>query len=274
MSKIFITGASSYLGSSLIKTFKEHSFIGLENKNILPNLPNLKSVKINKFSDFYEILNINNVDTIFHFATNSIRGNDELNKKEIYKVNVELGEVLLNAAIDLNIKKFITAGTYSQNIFKKIPNYYIESKQLFQELLTSNSGRGTDITNLHLGDVYGPNDFRNKLIPYLLKNENENSINLSSNGLGPFSPIHILDVIGEIKKDITTIHAGDKYIQTILATEIRTVKTFIEQFKEIRSKKFTAIYDENQINPYEIYSNVFNTNPVSNIDIRDGLKSI
>jgi nucleoside-diphosphate-sugar epimerase len=119
MSKIFITGASSYLGSSLIKTFKEHSFIGLENKNILPNLPNLKSVKITKFSDFYEILNINNVDTIFHFATNSIRGNDELNKKEIYKVNVELGEVLLNAAIDLNIKKFITAGTYSQNIFKK-----------------------------------------------------------------------------------------------------------------------------------------------------------
>jgi len=95
-----------------------------------------------------------------------------------------------------------------------------------------------------------------------------------SNGLGPFSPIHILDVIGEIKKDITKLHTGDKYNQTILATEIRTVKTFIEQFKEIRGKNFKAIYDENQINPYENYTDVFKTKPVSNIDIREGLRSI
>ncbi len=274
MSNIFITGASSYLGLSVINTFKEHSFIGLENKNKLPILPNLKSVKINKNSELPDILNNNNIEAVLHFATNSLRGNDESNKHQIFKVNYELGEALLISSIDLNIKKFITTGTYSQNIFNILPNYYVETKKLFQQLLIRNAEQNTDIINLHLGDVYGPYDFRNKLIPYLLKNENQSSINFLSNGLGPFSPVHINDVLFEIKKALNDKNLKGSYVETLIATKVRTVKTFISQYKEIRGKTFIPLYEEELYNPYQDYLELDKDKLVFNIDIKEGLNTI
>ena len=119
MQNILITGGSSYLGSKIIDYFKDFEFYGLENRSKL-----LEKTNLTKFhdTDFKTIVSKNNIDIIMHFATNSDR-TDQVDKNEVYKTNVLLGEQLLNACIGSNVKLFISTGTYSQDIFEISPNY-------------------------------------------------------------------------------------------------------------------------------------------------------
>ena len=155
MQNILITGGSSYLGSKIIDYFKDFEFYGLENRSKL-----LEKTNLTKFhdTDFKTIISKNHIDIIMHFATNSDR-TDQVDKNEVYKTNVLLGEQLLNACIGSNVKLFISTGTYSQDIFEISPNYYVETKKTFENsLIAFNKKHKLTIQNYLLGDVYGKND--------------------------------------------------------------------------------------------------------------------
>ncbi len=271
MQNILITGGSSYLGSKIIDYFKDFKFYGLENRSKL-----LEKTNLTKFhdTDFKTIISKHHIDIIMHLATNSDR-TDQVDKNEVYKTNVLLGEELLNACIGSNVKLFISTGSYSQDIFKISPNYYVETKKTFENsLIAFNKKHKLTIQNYLLGDVYGKNDFRyNKLINFLLQNEDKEQIKFLSNGLGAFSPIYIDDILSIIKESINPLHDQNLYSRKIIASKVITVKEFVKFYKSARGKGFKEIYSDEK-NPYSNFKEINSEDLIFKTSIEKGLKNL
>lgn len=271
MQNILITGGSSYLGSKIIDYFKDFNFYGLENKSKL-----LEKTNLIKFqdTDFKKIITKHQINIIMHFATNSNR-TDRVNKNEVYKTNVLLGEELLNACIGSNVKLFISSGSYSQDIFEISPNYYIETKKTFENsLIEFSKNHKLTIQNYLLGDVYGKNDFRyNKLINFLLQNEDEEHIKFNSNGLGAFSPIYINDIISIVEEGIKNLQDQNSYSRKIIASRVLTVKEFVKIYKSVRGKSFKEVYSDEK-NPYSNFKEINLENLIFKTSIEKGLKNL
>ena len=68
MKKIFITGASSYLGRNVIEKFKDYEFIALiNNKDV--EYKNVKNLRIDSFNEIKDIFEEESFDYVFHFAS-------------------------------------------------------------------------------------------------------------------------------------------------------------------------------------------------------------
>jgi nucleoside-diphosphate-sugar epimerase len=269
---IFITGASGYLGSNVIRKLSNFKFFALHHRSPVIDVPSVIQIKIENYK--YESFFLQkNIDSVIHLASNTNRGNDAKYKNSIYQANVELGERLLKASSRTNVKKFIYSGSYSQDIFINEPNYYIRSKNLFETVIKEFEN-DFDILNMHLGDIYGPSDSRDKLIPYLLRFENEKFINFSSDGTGPFAPIYIDDIIKEIKSKLNESDNAIKYQKIILASEVMTVKKFVVEYKKIRNKNFEEIYENKGNNPYSSFQ-IINPNKLkSRTQLKEGLRNL
>tara|TARA_Y100000816_G_scaffold237856_1_gene183887 strand:- start:531 stop:1349 length:819 start_codon:yes stop_codon:yes gene_type:complete len=272
LKNIFLTGASSFVGTNLIPKLSGFNIYALEHKTTLKKSDNLYPVNL-KDGQFNEFYVSENIDTIIHLAANS-NISDNLNDIEnLIETNVVFGNNILLSTKKSPVKKFVYAGSYSQDI-KEVPsNFYKISKQIF-ELLLENFSNENNIhsTSFHFGDIYGPNDKRDKLIPYILKNENNNSVKFNSNGLGYFSPIHIDDVTNSIIFDLEKTNS-QIFEKRIVCSDLITVKEFVNIYKNVRKKHFTAIFSEtNRIKYFEPIN--LNPNFLPTINIEEGLNSL
>ena len=69
----------------------------------------------------------------------------------------------------------------------------------------------------------------------MLKNENKKVVHFTSNGMTPFSPLHIKDAINAIKSEIENYNRKNFVTKNIGAPLINT-KKFVALYKEIRKK--------------------------------------
>ena len=271
---IFITGGSSYLGGFVLNYFPNLNFFALKNNSEINFNSNVHIINKNEFFKSNNFFMDNKIDTIIHLASFTNRNNDKKFYQEIIETNVNLGKLIVDMSKQSSVKKFLNFGSYSQLIFPKPPNLYVETKNRFQKYLENNNKnfeRG--VTNFYLGDLYGPNDSRNKLIPYLLMNENNEKIEFESNGMGSFSPIHIDDVLKVIEKELELDHKVN-FKNSVLATEIMTMKNFIAIYKKIRNKNFLESYNLSQVNPYSNFQKLNTLAFNESIDLKTGLSSL
>lgn len=237
MKNIFITGVSSYLGQNLVNKLPDYKFYGLVNKSEPKDFPNLEKI-YKQPDDIKKFFIKNNISIIIHLATNSNRNNELTYINNIFETNIILGSNLLSKSIGTPIELFISSGTYSQDIYHESESLYTLSKGYFERIQHLFSSK-YNLKNIsfHLGDVYGPNDPRDKLIPYLLKNENKDIVDIKSDGSSLFSPIHINDVINQFRKAIE-YSCDKKFMIKNLTSELISVKDFISIYKNTRNKNF------------------------------------
>lgn len=237
MKNIFLTGGSSYLGKNFIKKNEKWNIFALEHENKIAVQKNLKIIRNNSLT-FKEIFNYHNIDTVIHFASN-------YSYKEaptIQKLDYKLEENLINGSIESNVNKFIFAGSYFQDIYSEENSHYVVYKNNIEKrMIEVSSNSDVHFFSLHLGDIFGPNDLRNKLIPYLLKNENHPTVKINSDGKGAFSPIHVDDVLSHI----INLEFTDKiFFETHnLYGKITSVKEFINFYKKVRNKDFECHFN-------------------------------
>ena len=213
------------------------------------------------------------IDTIIHLAANSSISEKEKDIEKIFEVNITLSNKILLSIKDSPVKKFITAGSYSQDIVEKPNNLYKISKQIFENLLKNYALKNKIIpVSLHFGDIYGSNDTRNKLIPYLLKNENKDEIQFNSDGLGYFSPIHVYDAVDAIINELE--HKKSYEFETkLICSQLITVKKFVNKYKSIREKDFKPIYAKgNRIKSYQKQDLKVDISP--KVTLSEGLKNL
>jgi nucleoside-diphosphate-sugar epimerase len=243
LKNIFITGCSSYLGQNVIGQLEDYKFYGLVNRFNPPDFSNLTKLSYIP-EDLKEFFIENDIRVIIHLASNSNRVEELKSFEDLLSSNINLGAKLLNSSVGTNVDLLISAGSYSQNINSERESLYTLTKNYFEKIQYIFSNKyGLNNVSFHLGDVYGPNDFRNKLIPYLLKNEEQDQINLNSDGYGLFSPVHIKDVVNHFRQSIEA-NPLKKFESKNLTSELLTVRDFISVYKNIRKKKFDVIYGD------------------------------
>lgn len=194
---ILITGASGFVGSHILEdclknNFNVYAIFRHSKKNINFIKKYKKKILPIYYNNIYEIKNkLTNckIDYVIHCATHYIKKHTHNDIENIIKSNVLFSTILLDAVVNIRIKKFINLGTVWQhfNDTKNLAfNLYAATKQSFECIFNYYKNQYTKIKfyNILLTDTFGANDKRKKLIPALLKNFNNkyrNKINIPKN---------------------------------------------------------------------------------------------
>ena len=194
---ILITGASGFVGNHVLddcleNNFNVHAIFRHSKKNVSFAKKYKKQIFPIFYNNIYEIKNkLTNckIDYVIHCATHYIKKHDHNDIENIIKSNVLFSTILLDAVVNIKIKKFINLGTVWQhfNDTKNLAfNLYAATKQSFECIFNYYKKQYTKIKfyNILLTDTFGANDKRKKLVPALLKNfknKNQNKINIPKN---------------------------------------------------------------------------------------------
>ena len=276
MKKVLITGGSSFLGRNVIENFTDFQFTALINEQKL-NYKNVENIKLDSYSQINETIEMENFDYVFHFASQRHVSDDLKSIDEYIKVNIKFGVTILQALKKSNIKLFIYSSSLWQDLLGEQKNLYTLSKQHFDDYLKYFSIESKfNILSLRIGDQYGKNDFRNKIIPYIKNNENNEKIEFNSNGEHLLSLVHIADILKAIESKLSNSESKKYEILRLCSNPI-TIKEFIEIYKKTREKTFTPIYGQLSNDLYQkedfierVRENIW----LNTVDIVDGLKSL
>jgi nucleoside-diphosphate-sugar epimerase len=194
---ILITGASGFIGSHVLddclkNNFNVYAIFRNSEKNVSFARKYKKKILPIFYNNIYQIKNklINyKIDYVIHCATHYIKRHVHNDIENIIKSNVLFSTILLDAVVNIKIKKFINLGTVWQhfNDTKNLAfNLYAASKQSFECIFNyyKNQYKKIKFYNILLTDTFGANDKRKKLVPILVKNyknKDKNKIKIPKN---------------------------------------------------------------------------------------------
>lgn len=174
--KLFITGATGFIGSHLSKKLladgHELCFTRLSHEaNPFEGDKRVNSYLLNNGNDIYgliEFLKTNQIEGIIHLASFVQSGNHESDDIEkLIDTNLKFSTVVLEAAFQAGVKWFINTGTYWQhynNANYSPVNLYAATKQAFMDIARYYwETNKINFFTIMLFDTYGPNDTRPKI---------------------------------------------------------------------------------------------------------------
>lgn len=170
--KIFITGATGFIGKHLVKQLTEQGndiTINLYGEEQSPFTDNVKTYQLcieNTLTDI-QFLAENKFDGIIHLASLYLTVHNPEEAVKLIDSNVRFSTYILECASQAHINWFVNTGTFWQNYqnadyspvnlyaatkqaFESIARYYIETEQI-------------RFATLRLCDTYGPDDTRPKI---------------------------------------------------------------------------------------------------------------
>jgi CDP-3, 6-dideoxy-D-glycero-L-glycero-4-hexulose-4-reductase len=156
----------------------------------------------------------------------------------------------------------------TKEAFLKLLDFYAEMKVL----------RVADLT---IGDTYGSDDTRSKLMNLLISNVgSEKMLNLGS-GLQNMSLIHVSDAsraIAKVIQNFDEIIEGSVWRVQVPPTDNILVRDLITKIERITSKKISCTFDESRDRQREIYSPIIGLKQLPGylpkIDLASGIKSM
>ena len=152
--------------------------------------------------------------------------------------------------------------------FLKLLDFYAETKVL----------RVTDLT---IGDTYGVDDTRGKLISLLISNvESKKTLNLGS-GLQNMSLIHVSDAaraIVKVLQEFDSTPTGSVWRVQVPPTDNILVRDLIAEIERISTKKISCTFDASRDRRREIYSPIIGLEQLSGysptVDLVSGIKAM
>jgi nucleoside-diphosphate-sugar epimerase len=137
------------------------------------------------------------------------------------------------------------------------------------------------VADLTIGDTYGSDDTRGKLMNLLISNVgSEKMLNLGS-GLQNMSLIHVSDAaraIAKVMQNPDEIIEGSVWRVQVPPTDNILVRDLITKIERITSKKISCTFDESRDRQREIYSPIIGLKQLPGylpkIDLASGINSM
>ena len=259
MAKILLTGATGFIGSNILEEIKkDNQVFVIQRKKSKKKIKKSKNIKILKFNDYNLLskkLSKIEVDIIINCAAHYKK---EHKHKDIFKFiesNILLGNIILENIKNLKAKKFINFSTTWENINKNKlypKNLYAAYKKGFNNIIEFYKNKLPNIKffNLIIGDTFGINDNRTKLINTLRKNYHKDKIsNIVSKNLY-LNLINVDDIVSAVKMILKKeIQAGNYVLKNSKYFNIYKLIKFINQNND---KKMNIKWESNKIIKDEI----------------------
>lgn len=223
------------------------NYYSLESANNSSEGENIRVVDKSCLENLGKFFKDEKIEFVLHFASVYRKSSKIDDLLEMFEVNINLGNKIIRAANSTNVKKIISANSLWQDIFTSSNHFYTLTKSIYEDCQKNENNRFSSCS-LHLGDVYGSNDHREKLITFLLKNENEKKIYFDSDGEDLFFPIHINDVITQISKLLENHDEDNLHENKYLVNNVIKIKDFVTLFRKVRNKNFEPIFNMNKRN--------------------------
>ncbi len=219
MKTLLVTGGAGFIGSHFIKyilkKYESYKIINLDKLTYCANLKNLKEVEANPNYSFIQgdITDSALVDDlakksdyIINFAAETHVDNSIKNPENFVKTNIYGTYVLLEAAKNNNIEKFlqistdevygsIEVGKFSENS-PLAPNSPYSASKASADMMTRSYFKTYNLPILitRCSNNYGENQYIEKLIPHFINNlMNNKKIPLYSDGSNVRDWIYVLD---------------------------------------------------------------------------------
>lgn len=277
---ILLTGCSGTIGSRLAKKMVSAGInvVPLSLREHTTTIP--QAEEPSKILTIYDLDHITNkegfsFDGIIHTAT--CQGRQGESEDEIFKVNFELPKLLLNYALNNDIKTFINCSTSLPDNL----NYYARSKSEFEKFASKIvSGRNLNFINFKIEAVYGGHS-RISFIDSILKKciDNEEFIELTS-GIQVRDFIHVDDVT-DILHQSALMNGQPRFLNVPMGTgkgaSIRQIAEFIKGLTNSQTKLLFGKIPMRENEPLKLVSDTKTLNSLNmktNISIEQGIERL
>ena len=286
--KIFLTGATGYIGSQLAKRLllEGHKLaIVIRPKSNLKVLHKLiPQIEVHiydgSYASLFTALNTSKPDLVFHIASLFIAQHKQDDIPSLIESNINFPVQLLEAMNQLGIKKFINTGTSWQHFNNEDynpVNLYAATKQAFESLLTFYvESQGLKAITLKLFDTYGPGDFRSKLFSLLRKAASTGETLRMSPGQQLLDLVYIDDVLEAYKlaiEQLSVIQKSESYAISSLTTI--SLRDLVKIYSETVDRKVNIEWGGLPYREREVFLPWKNFNLMSgwraNIILEDGI---
>ena len=251
-----ITGATSFTGNNFIQTNNIYNYLAYikGNKNNSDNIEYVSDLNI-----LSEKIKDKSIDTCIHIANFK----DKITDK--FDTDIEIN--FLKQIKSSGISKIIYLSSYWVDLKTLENNEYVLHKKNIEFEIK----KKFTFVILRIGDIYGANDKRQKLLPYLLKNENQDNIELEGHPKNLIKPVSL----NSISSFITELFSNTLYKNKTVDFfgEDYYLEDFINLFKESRDKKFVTTYKGNT-NYQNSYKSTSDETIIVNEDLYNNLKAL
>ena len=235
--KILLTGSSGFIGRNLTtylleKKYQVYAILTNKKRNRLDSsklkkkYKNFNPIFINDIKEIKKKISNINTSIIINLASKYLRSHDFLKMIDLIKSNILFTTSVLEAFPKNKLKKYINLSSVMihKNSEEYHPqNLYAATKKSFLDILKfyQISNNNIKFYNLFLHDIYGENDYRDKIIHTILKNHKINkNVTISSRKLA-LNLLNVRDVNQAINLIINkNIISGDYIVKSKNFTNI------------------------------------------------------
>jgi nucleoside-diphosphate-sugar epimerase len=270
-SKILITGASGFLGSTILRKFVNdgYSVVALVREN-----SNLK--RINDIADRYQLFRVDkhfnnlnllfetyDIETIIHTATEYGR-NSKIS--DIYKTNFIFSMRLVELGIENGLRYFMNSDSFFGKTEFQGVNYmrdYTLSKRYFLDYLINNSDR-LKVVNLRLEHVFGEFDSDTKFVTNvfhkLVKSE---CVTLITDGSQKRDFVYVEDAVSAYISIFSQIDKIDNLAEFQIGRgESVSLRQFVQLMANVTKSKSILRFGDVRDNKNDIKDSVANLKPL------------
>jgi len=218
---ILITGATGFIGKNLIPLLAERGYkltAVIRNSNIPHEWASCAVKTIVDDQDMESLIKTfknSGFDGVIHLATYFCSSHRIEDIKPLIESNILFGTRIAEAAVKGNTKWFINTGSFWQHYdgSEYSPaNLYAATKQSFQCILDYYSeSSDTCFTTLELGDTYGENDTRHKILNIWRKMIGTDELLQMSPGGQMIDLLHVSDVCNGFLQLIKNLELNTEY---------------------------------------------------------------
>ena len=238
MKRIFLTGASGFLGRQILKELSDTDaeiICMIHDRKIKEELPPNVRFVIGSLSDSEALFDLTtNIDIIIHAA--AVISFKKKRKHDMFDVNAIGTKNLVNAALENKVSKFIHISsiaaigasvgkiTFNEEMsynLKPLRVNYSTTKYLAEQEVQRGQTEGLNTIILNPVNIIGPNDFKKANLSYVKLAQFKIKPDLT----GGIGIVDVRDVAAAVKKCLTTEAHGQRYI---LSSKNLTYKEFLD----------------------------------------------